>query len=138
MELTRAEIFMGPLPPPDTLAQYKTVDPTFAERIVSDFEARTAMARDQARHRQEIELRVVKGNVFAQKAGLVSAFVPAAGTIGGGVWLAATDHAVGGVSAIVTAIAGLAGVFVYGRQRQTQELTKKRAADLVRNQQRRS
>lgn len=55
----RSEIFHGPLPPPETLAQYKLIDPTFAERIV-------IMAEREQRHRHEYETRPQTGEARAQ------------------------------------------------------------------------
>lgn len=42
------ETFLGPLPPPETLAQYEQVLPGSAERIM-------VMAENQAEHRQSLE-----------------------------------------------------------------------------------
>lgn len=120
---------MGPLPPPEVLARYQAIDPSLAERIVRDFERRTAIAEAQAAHRQELELRVVNGNVFAQKAGIVCAFLLAAGTIGGGIWLVSRGYAVEGLGSVVTAIAGLTAVFLLGRRRQARELRAKADPD---------
>ena len=112
--------FQGPLPPPQALAQYEAILPGCAERIVS-------MAEEQAAHRRELETRVITGNLAAERRGQVAAFAIALVTIMGGVWLIYHGRDVGGLTAIIGALAGLAGAFVYGRRKGAEERRQKRA-----------
>lgn len=111
--------FQGPIPPPQLLEQYGKVIPNGAERIM-------AMAESQQQHRQSLESAVVLANVRAQFLGQVSAFVLAATAILGGVWLIANDKNAEGLTAIVTAVAGLVAVYLWGRHEQARERAQKR------------
>ena len=112
--------FQGPLPPPQALAQYEAVLPGCAERIVS-------MAEAQAAHRRALESRVIRGNLATERRGQVAAFAIALVTIIGGVWLIDQGKDAGGLTAILGALAGLVGVFVYGRRKDAEERRQKRA-----------
>lgn len=49
-DVTSVETYVGPIPPPQTLAQFKDVDPTFPERIFKMAEAHNeANIREQNR-----------------------------------------------------------------------------------------
>ena len=112
--------FQGPLPSPQALAQYEAVLPGCAERIVS-------MAEEQAAHRRALESQVITGNLVAERRGQVAAFAMALVTIVGGVWLIYHGRDVGGLTAIIGALGGLAGAFVYGRRKDAEERRQKRA-----------
>ena len=112
--------FQGPLPPPQALEQYEAVLPGCAERIVS-------MAEAQAAHRRALESRVIEGNVAAERRGQVFAFTLALVALVGGVWLIYQGNDAEGLTAIIGALAGLVGVFVYGRRKDAEERRQKRA-----------
>jgi uncharacterized membrane protein len=113
----------GPLPDPKTLDGYNRIVPDAAERII-------AMAERQADHRHRLERHVIRWGTFKSILGMLFAFALAVGTIGGGIYLVANGRDAGGVTAIVTALAALTGVFVYGQRRQGKELTQKREEQL--------
>ena len=85
------------------------------------------MAEAQAAHRRELESLVVAGNVAAERRGQVSAFLLALAAIIGGFWLIYHGRDVGGLTAIIGALAGLVAVFVYGRRKDAEERRRKRA-----------
>jgi len=62
------------------LTAYNNAVPNAAERIL-------AMAEKQAAHRQNLEERVVKGNIVNQYLGSVFGFILGAIAIGGGIYL---------------------------------------------------
>jgi uncharacterized membrane protein len=111
--------YSGPLPPPAALEKYDQVLPGSAERILS-------MAESQHRHRQNLELNVVNSNISAQRLGVILGFVIAMTTILGGIYLVATGKPASGLAAIITPLAALVGVFVYGKREQHQQLDEKR------------
>lgn len=111
-------VFSGPLPPPELLERYNQVLPGAAERII-------AMAEKQSSHRQNIEKEVISGNVFSQKMGLILGFALAMTAIAGGIWLASKGMATEGLAMILSALAAPAGVFVYAKHQQREELVKK-------------
>lgn len=57
----------GPLPPPDILEAYDRVVPNGADRIM-------ALAERQSQHRQDMEAKVIDGNVWAQRFGVIATF----------------------------------------------------------------
>lgn len=91
--------FSGPLPPPEMLAQYDAVLPGSADRIVK-------MAEDQSSHRRRIESR---GQIFG--------FVLVLVAIVGGIGLILDGRSAEGLVPLIGALAGLAGIFVYGEYR---------------------
>ncbi len=114
----RASSFSGPLPPPDILTRYNDVFPGCAERI---FE----MAEKNAVHRQALEKRVVDANCRAQTVGQWMAFLVTLMVVGVGGGLLLMGRDLQGFGAILSALATLAGMFVYGRRRQEQERAEK-------------
>jgi uncharacterized membrane protein len=111
----------GPLPHPEALERYNQIVPGSAERII-------AMAEDQHDHRIEIETRVIESNISAQKLGTILGFVVAMTAIVGGSLLVYGGKETSGLTAIITALAGLVGVFVYGKREQKKELAGKAQA----------
>ena len=114
-----AEFHSGPLPHPDILAKYNEVIPNGAERMMQAFEK-------QQEHRQGLEKDVVKGNVKAQSRGQwMGLFVSLAVLVLAG-YIAHTGNQLAGGGVAIADIATLAGVFVYGKHVQRQELGDKR------------
>lgn len=62
------EFSQGPLPPPNILEAYDKVVPNGADRIMS-------LTERQSQHRQDMEAKVIEGNLWAQRFGARSAFV---------------------------------------------------------------
>jgi len=86
------------------------------------------MAETQHDHRIEIEKSVVDSNIAAQKLGTILGFIVAMTAILGGVFLVYIGKEITGLASIVTALAGLVGVFVYGKLEQKKDLAKKTEA----------
>jgi uncharacterized membrane protein len=113
--------FSGPLPPPEALERYNQILPGAAERIV-------VMAESQHSHRLELEKHVITSNVAAQKLGTILGFVVAMTVVVGGIWLVHEGKSVAGLTAVITALASLVGVFLYSKREQQRELARKTAA----------
>src|SRR5579871_3853888 len=60
--------YSGILPDPTILARYNKIVPGSAERII-------AMAERQARHRQTLEISVIRSNMVNEKSGILFAFI---------------------------------------------------------------
>lgn len=116
----QAELFSGPLPPPDLLIAYENVHPGLADRIVK-------MAEQQAIHRQGLETHMIRHDTGRSKQGLYA-----------GVWLATLlmvlssvlilqgQSLQGSIFAGGTALT-LVGTFLYeARQRRQERLAKQR------------
>ena len=121
------ETFIGPLPPPETLAQYEEILPGSAERIM-------VLAESQAEHRQSLEETVkttIEDDSRRETLGvwfgaIVSIFLIACGT-----FLVYYGHDWAGTTMIVSTIASVVGVFVYGTQtRRSERLESLRASEL--------
>ena len=111
-------LFSGPLPPPHLLAEYNEIIPNGAERIL-------AMAERQRSHREGLEADVVRGNVAAQTRGSYFAFILGLVALVGGMLLIYVGKSVSGLVAIISAVTGLGGVFVYNKIEQKRERIEK-------------
>src|ERR1700680_2944887 len=108
------QTFSGPLPPPSMLAQYNTVVTNGAERIMS-------MAEKQQAHRLDIEHRVVHGNSFDQRLGLILGFIVMMSVVATGVWCIYIGKDTAGLTALITSVGGPVVAFIYGRKKQSDE-----------------
>ena len=126
------ESFRGPLPPPQTLAQYEAILPGSAERLMT-------MAESQAEHRHKVEMTVVTTaqSSISQESrraylGLTCAALIAIVLILCGTFLVYNGHDWAGTTMIVSTIASVVGVFVYGTQtRRSERLESMRSSELV-------
>jgi uncharacterized membrane protein len=116
-----AQSFSGPLPPPEILRKYEEVLPGSAERIIS-------MAERQGSHRQDLESRVVSSNIMNEKMGMIFGFIICLVAISGGIYAVIQGKSAAGLSAIITPLGALVGVFIYGKAKQSKDLEQKRQA----------
>jgi uncharacterized membrane protein len=114
-----AELFEGPLPPPQTLAEYERLCPGTAGRIL-------AMAEAQSQHRQELEKCMVNSNCRNQDRGPILGFLLAAGVIVIGGYLILQGKELTGLTALVAALAAIVVPFIYGKRAQKEQLARKR------------
>jgi uncharacterized membrane protein len=108
--------FSGPLPPPDALAGYGRIDPTFPERIVR-------LAEEEAQHRRRSETVALDAEANDARAarverriGQVLGFVLAVLFLIAGVWLTLAGHPTVGAVVLGTTMVSLVTVFVVGRR----------------------
>jgi uncharacterized membrane protein len=103
-----ASEFRGPLPPPEMLAKYERVFPGCAERIV-------AMTEQQGRHRRWTESTIVTASIDSEKRGSNYGLILASVALIGSFVLMGMGRTVPGLTVFFVDIAGIVGVFVYGR-----------------------
>ena len=110
------EVFVGPLPHPEILAQYEEVLPGAAERIFTNAESQSA-------HRRKVEMTLVTTATSSVKhesnrayLGLASGTIVAIILILCGAFLVYNGHDWGGTTLVVATIVGLVGIFVYSTQ----------------------
>jgi uncharacterized membrane protein len=115
--------YSGPLPQAAELQRYEQVKSGFAERIMQMAERQIAMAESQIAHRQDLEKHVIRTNVRLSYLGLLSGFILCAGGLAAAVYLIDQGRELGGGAAFVGSLAALAGLFIYGRKKQEQQLT---------------
>ena len=102
------QYFQGPLPPPEVLKGYEEALPGTAERIVT-------MAEDEACHRREMQRFKLGSDAKLEARGQTFGFWLAAIPLAGGMVLIGLDKPVIGTAAVIAAIAGLSGLFVWAR-----------------------
>jgi uncharacterized membrane protein len=112
------ELFVGPLPHPRILAQYKEIDPTIPDRVIT-------MAEKQIDHRINLESAVVSGDVKRSDRGLVFAFILSGIVVLGSILLIYMDKPIEAFALVVLNLATLAGVFIYNSRRRERERIRK-------------
>jgi uncharacterized membrane protein len=110
-----AQHFSGPLPPPEMLRKYEDLLPGSADRVIS-------MAERQSVHRQALEAKVVNSNCSNERLGMLLGFGVVVLVVSAGTYAVSIGKDITGMGAIVTALASLVGVFVYGKSQQKKEL----------------
>lgn len=118
LHVVHEELFIGPLPPPAVLERYATIYPEAPAVIFQAF-------RKQVDHRIELERFAVTSNAKRSTEGLRLGFVITMFSLILGGFLIMNGHDQAGAAIIVTNLAALAGVFVYGSQQQSEERRKK-------------
>lgn len=109
-----ARSFRGPLPDPETLAQYDAVLPGTAARIVDSFD-------EQRRHRIGMERMEAADTRLQRWLGSICGAIIGIAAMFGGIWLVATGHDTAGATIACGGVGALAGVFVVGSwQRNTE------------------
>lgn len=110
--------YVGPIPPPAMLKQFEEIRPEEAGRILR-------LAEDQARHRMELEKKVVETDIRRSWAGLAAGTLVSGMMITFGYWAIMAGHAAAGGTLATAAVVGLASVFVYGTNSQRRERIEK-------------
>ena len=97
------------IPPPDVLAQYNSIIPGLAERIV-------AHAEKQSLHRTALEKKLLISNIRKSYLGLVFGFLIGSLGVGGGIWLTFSGFNVTGIVFSSASLVSLVMSFIYGSQ----------------------
>ena len=113
--------FSGPLPLPSLLAKYNEVIPNGAERIM-------VMAEKQSEHREQLERRVVDGNVANQTRGSWFAFIIVLVALVEGFYLILQGKNSSGLATIIGSLVALVSVFFYAKYDQRKERAEKALA----------
>lgn len=106
--------YQGPIPPASELKQYSEIDQTIPSRIIT-------MAEKQQNHRHELELYSVKSNARNSLLGVVFAGCIGLGGIVSATILTLYGYSAIGLATVVTSLASLAGVYMYGRSQSRKE-----------------
>jgi uncharacterized membrane protein len=100
----------GPLPAPEIIAGYEKVLPGTADRIVK-------MAEKEQDHRHKVINRTQTHVAILTFLGQLFAFTIGVIGILAGVYLVQKDKSIAGFSVFFTSLAGLVGVFIFGRKK---------------------
>ena len=109
----------GWFPPPKMLEQYEANYEGFTRDLMQ-------MAKDQQKHRQDLERLTVEGNNRRADRGQWMAFILALVVIGGAIALFFAHQVAAGLGLIGIDVVGLATVFITGRVEQFRERAAKR------------
>lgn len=112
-------IHSGPLPAPETLADYNNVLPNAAERIFVEFES-------QGKHRRGLEKKAIGGQVNQSYIGQVFAFIIALAFLGCSVWVIREGYEFAGSVLGVADLTALVTVFIRGKYYQKENLEAKK------------
>jgi uncharacterized membrane protein len=113
-----SKLHIGPLPSPDSLAEYNQVIPNAAERIFTEFE-------EQGKHRRQLEKKVIGGQVVQSFIGQALGFIIAISFGAASVWCFSKGYEFGGSAIGVADLASLVAVFVKGKYYQRENLSSK-------------
>jgi len=107
--ISRREVSVhhGPLPDPDTLARYESIEPGIAGRII-------VMAEKEQNNRLECERVYLNESLKVQKLGAVFAFFIGVSAIGAGTVASIYGNPIGGTLLSLSGIASLVGAFLKG------------------------
>ncbi|MBR4791801.1 MAG: DUF2335 domain-containing protein [Treponema sp.] len=114
--------YSSPLPPAAELERYEKIYPGFAERLMVRYEK-------QSDHRMELETKVIESGIKNSARGQVFAFLLSAMTIGVGAFLIYRNKDILGIAAVLSALATLLGVFIYGNKSKKDERIQKSKAN---------
>lgn len=114
---SKLEYHSGPLPSPETLAEYKKIDEELFRTIVS-------MANNQSNHRIEIEKQVISSDIKSEKRGQWFAFILFLILIVGSFYLIYLGKYLG-VAGVVSAIVGGIAIFINNKKAQRIEIDDK-------------
>ena len=118
MQVTQSVSFAGPIPPPDLLKAYNEIVPDGANRILM-------MAEQQSSHRIKLESTVITGDNKRANWGLATGFTIGIAIIFLSFVLVLKGHDVPGTIFGTADLAGLIGLFVYGRNARQKELSRR-------------
>lgn len=113
-------MYMGPLPPASEFAKYEAALSGSADRILT-------MAEKQSSHRQDMENKSLEHSIKVSRTGQILGFFISILVIVLGFWLAMAGKELAGFALIILDLGGLAGLFIYNRESEKSELTKKKA-----------
>ena len=106
---TKAEgsLYIGPLPSPLILQQYKEISPEIVTEIITAFS-------EQGKNRRSNESWIYKGGVIRSILGVVFAFLLGMTSICGGIYLVMQSHSVAGSIFGGFGLVGLVQAFILG------------------------
>lgn len=112
--IRQAASYSGPIPDPMSLEKYESIQPGFADRIIS-------MAENEAKHRHEMETQAMMHTVRISNLGIIFAFISVL-VFGGLIFYALCRGLnVSALGVAIAAIASVAGVFVFMRSRKARK-----------------
>jgi uncharacterized membrane protein len=119
----------GPLPNPNDMRSYDEIAPGTAQRLIDmhihEREEFLRLHIEQTEHRHELESTAVTSNIQNSKRGQYFALVIVLAVIAVSAFAISRNYATQGLAGILSSLAVLAAVFVYGNERAVAELRAK-------------
>ncbi len=113
-----AQVFTGPLPPPEQLIKYNEAVPNAAERII-------AMAEKQSTHRQQLENTVLQVEAQRSSLGLTAAFVLSVLALSASTFCIYANHDIAGASIFGASLTSIVIAFLRGTSSRRSEREEK-------------
>lgn len=110
VQMAMQKSFSGPLPPSDDFARYEQVTPGAGDRILK-------MTEDQAKHRQSLEMKMLKSEVRSTLIGQIMAFIICIIVLIAGIYFVLKGMNGKGFVAIFTPLGFLIGSFLYNKNK---------------------
>lgn len=120
--VTMHKTHTGPLPDPDTLAQYSTIIPNGAERIMQ-------MAEKQLDHRMNLENKVVSSQMLQSNIGQFLAFFIGIAALTASTICIIKGHEWSGSLIGIGGLTGLVTAFIKGRSNQHKNLEERHPSE---------
>ncbi len=112
------EHYSGPLPHPNILAQYDNLAPGCAAQIIDQFV-------EQSKHRRSLEAKVIDHEISQSSKGLYAGLLIAIIGLVGGLYVVSQGYEIAGLTTVIAAVGGLAGLFVFVQNSRKEERLKK-------------
>lgn len=106
------------LPPPEEMERYEKLCPGITQRLLEQFQK-------QGEHRMELEKSVITSGIKNSARGQIFAFILSLTVIIMGFVLILFNKGTAGIVAIVSSLAALVGIFIYGSEAKKRERTEK-------------
>ena len=116
--LIREEAFVGPIPPPKVMADYESLLPGSADRILS-------MAEQQQAHRMELEKKAISSQLEQNKRGQVFGFIVFLIGLAAGVAFALKGMVTFATTFLTVTMVSIITVFVMGKREVSDDLKAK-------------
>jgi uncharacterized membrane protein len=127
----------GQLPHPNDMRSYDEIAPGTAQRLIDvhihERERLLQLHVSQTEHRQELESRFVATNIQSSRRGQYFALTIVLAVIAVSAFAISRSYATQGLAGMLSSLAVLAAVFVYGNERAVAELRSKWQAVLGRD-----
>ncbi len=115
ISIERHQFYQGPLPPPQSLAEYEKILPGLAQTIVDTAQKEQDSRHQTTHYEQETERKFFRHAAIKTYLGQIGAFVIVMTTLVGCIGLIKDGHSVVGIAGIVTALVALSAVFIVGK-----------------------
>ncbi len=115
VSITNQEIYEGPIPDPETLAKFESIQPGFAERLLSMAEKEQSARHKFTESMIELEKETAKTELLNFKRGQILAFCSVILIVGICAYAFYLDFGKEARDMAVAIIIGLAAIFITGR-----------------------